>query len=111
MTHQKNISYIVFQEIVEDEMPFIIIWKDAIYRTGDNIRLKEWKNNELTGNELLASITYVPKQSFGLKDRNIALGIKLLNVYLKKPEHCTYHAECEDQFCRREQECNYQKEE
>lgn len=60
--------------------PFTIRFNDRNYKQGDILTSQEYSNNNYTGKEFNALITYVFNDiKYGLQDGYVILGLKTLN--------------------------------
>lgn len=76
--HTLKIMPQYFTAVVENRKTFELRQNDRDYQVGDLLLLKEFFNNEFTGNEIVREVTYVLKDcpAYGLQSEFCILGIK-----------------------------------
>lgn len=74
--HDIKISSIFFADSRDGIKPFELRKNDRNYNTGDILKMREYRDGEMTGNVIRKEITYVLEDFEGLKQGYCILGVK-----------------------------------
>ncbi|GAB3790244.1 hypothetical protein GCM10028818_60110 [Spirosoma horti] len=78
-THYLKVADTFFDSLVDGSKPFEARLNDREFKTGDTLRLSEYKNNAYTGRVIFATVTYVLQGgNYGIKKGFVVMGIQLI---------------------------------
>ncbi|HRI61220.1 MAG TPA: DUF3850 domain-containing protein, partial [Saprospiraceae bacterium] len=81
MTHELKCVNPYFSEVFCGLKTFEVRKNDRDFQLDDNIILKEYENEQYTGDEVYATITYIlPGGQFGIEPGYVVMGIYVLET-------------------------------